>query len=73
MPTDQVNKENPIMQYFAYALLPAPLKNVSMVIAHTDSYLMSNCRMDQRSPRRYERCLKRRTALSVLPLVRQIL
>lgn len=30
MPTDQVNKENPIMQYFAYAHLPAPLKNVRL-------------------------------------------
>ncbi|HRM29192.1 MAG TPA: hypothetical protein PLH48_01485 [Acinetobacter johnsonii] len=39
MPTDQVNKENPIMQYFAYAHLPAPLKNVSMVIAHTAQLL----------------------------------
>lgn len=39
MPTDQVNKENPIMQYFAYAHLPAPLKNVSMVLAHTAQLL----------------------------------
>lgn len=39
MPTDQVNKENPIMQYFAYAHLPAPLKNVSMVLAHTAKLL----------------------------------
>ena len=39
MPTDQVNKENLIMQYFAYAHLPAPLKNVSMVIAHTAQLL----------------------------------